>query len=76
MGLGKTIQTIAFISELNSNNCGPILILCPLTVLEHWISEIEKCDAGLKYFKYYGSKEERYDLAERWFDFIEVSGIH
>ena len=36
MGLGKTIQTIAFISQLERRE--PILVLCPTNVIYNWES--------------------------------------
>ena len=44
MGLGKTIQTIAFLYHLHSheNMLGPFLVLAPLTTLPQWRREIEK----------------------------------
>lgn len=43
MGLGKTIQTIAFLSHLKGNGLhGPYLIIAPLSTLSNWLSEIER----------------------------------
>ncbi|TPX61435.1 hypothetical protein SpCBS45565_g07253 [Spizellomyces sp. 'palustris'] len=41
MGLGKTIQTIAFLAGLSASRLlnGPILIVCPATVLRQWVQE-------------------------------------
>ena len=54
MGLGKTIQIIAFLAGLrysqlgsssssssssSSKSLGPVLIVCPATVLEQWLQE-------------------------------------
>ncbi|CDW73791.1 dna repair protein rhp26 [Stylonychia lemnae] len=61
MGLGKTIQTIALITTLqttyhetldsnyelqNSNKIGPILIVCPATVINQWVQELNLWTAG------------------------------
>jgi len=42
MGLGKTIQTIAFLAGLNYSglSTGATLIVCPATMLKQWESEI------------------------------------
>ena len=41
--LGKTLQTIAFVASLRENQVpGPILIVCPLSVLDTWKAEIER----------------------------------
>lgn len=44
MGLGKTIQTIAFLYHLHTyeNVIGPFLVLAPLTTLNQWRREIEE----------------------------------
>lgn len=41
MGLGKTIQIIAFLATLHHSNKldGPILIVCPATVMKQWCNE-------------------------------------
>lgn len=41
MGLGKTLETIAFLSGLAHSGLltGPILIVCPTTVVSHWLRE-------------------------------------
>ena len=43
MGLGKTFQTIAFISRLQEEGVnGPHLMVVPLSVLFNWIAEMRK----------------------------------
>ncbi|KAI3385642.1 hypothetical protein SNEBB_000050, partial [Seison nebaliae] len=55
MGLGKTIQIIAFISTIRTSErktayyqfsrkkfLGPILIICPLSVIEHWLNKFHE----------------------------------
>ncbi|XP_031563807.1 DNA excision repair protein ERCC-6-like [Actinia tenebrosa] len=51
MGLGKTIQVIAFLAGLKYSNIGskksrhslgPVLIVCPVTVLQQWVAEFHK----------------------------------
>lgn len=41
MGLGKTLETIAFLAGLAHSGLltGPILIVCPTTVVSHWLRE-------------------------------------
>jgi DNA excision repair protein ERCC-6 len=42
MGLGKTISAIALIVSLrNSGEKGPILVVCPATVITQWQEELE-----------------------------------
>ena len=44
MGLGKTIQTIAFLRTLQyeHNNSGPFLVIGPATILYNWLKELKK----------------------------------
>ncbi|KAI9102025.1 hypothetical protein DFS34DRAFT_647809 [Phlyctochytrium arcticum] len=44
MGLGKTIQIISFLAGLAESNLlnGPVLIVCPATVLRQWVKEFHK----------------------------------
>ncbi|NLW22585.1 MAG: DEAD/DEAH box helicase [Tissierellia bacterium] len=48
MGLGKTLQIIAFMAYLKEiNELKPSLIVVPATLIDNWISEIEKFTYGL-----------------------------
>ncbi|CCF58731.1 hypothetical protein KAFR_0F01350 [Kazachstania africana CBS 2517] len=42
MGLGKTIQVIAFVASLHHSGLlnGPVLIVCPATVMKQWVNEL------------------------------------
>lgn len=42
MGLGKTIQVIAFLAGLHHSGLldGPVLIVCPATVMKQWCNEL------------------------------------
>lgn len=43
MGLGKTIQTIAFLSHLKGNGLhGPYMVIAPLSTLSNWLNEFER----------------------------------
>lgn len=43
MGLGKTIQTIGFLSHLKSKGLdGPYMIIAPLSTLSNWVNEISR----------------------------------
>ena len=44
MGLGKTIQVISFLASLGYSRLlkGPVLIVCPATVLKQWVQEFHK----------------------------------
>ncbi|VEL13952.1 unnamed protein product [Protopolystoma xenopodis] len=63
MGLGKTIQTIKFIEcILDLNRSSKILIVCPLSLLEHWSTEFSKFAPLLSCKVYMGNKDERAKL--------------
>lgn len=44
MGLGKTVQMISFLAGLHHSGMlkGPILVVCPATVLKQWCAEFQK----------------------------------
>lgn len=57
MGLGKTIQTIAFLAHLKGNGLhGPYMVIAPLSTLSNWMNEIARymiflsACYGLRYF--------------------------
>ena len=61
MGLGKTIQTIAFLSHLACDraNWGPHLIVVPTSVMLNWEMELKRWCPGFKILTYFGSQKER-----------------
>lgn len=62
MGLGKTVQTLSlfqFVKESEAPQTAPSLVICPLSVLETWVSEAAKWTPGLKLIKYHGPPGER-----------------
>ena len=43
MGLGKTIQTIAFLAHLKGNCLhGPYMVIAPLSTLSNWLNELTR----------------------------------
>ncbi|KAK8760808.1 hypothetical protein V5799_027924 [Amblyomma americanum] len=52
MGLGKTVQTIAFLAGLRHSRLhspgdsftglGPVLLVCPATVMHQWVREFHR----------------------------------
>lgn len=63
MGLGKTLQTIAFLAHLRDMGIwGPFLIVSPLSVLHNWISEFNKFAPGIPVCMYHGTQDERAEL--------------
>lgn len=63
MGLGKTVQTIAFLCHIRSKGViGPFMVLGPLSTLPNWVSEFERWAPEFPVVLYHGSKEERAQL--------------
>ena len=64
-GLGKTIQTLALFQyikengDLKSGSTAPFLVVCPLSVVETWVSEIAKWTPGLRAVVYHGSPGDK-----------------
>ncbi|KAL3637848.1 ATP-dependent DNA helicase ddm1 [Castilleja foliolosa] len=66
MGLGKTIQTIGFLSHLKGNGLhGPYLVIAPLSTLSNWLSEIERFAPSMSAIIYHGNKTERDELIRK-----------
>ncbi|KAJ9505737.1 hypothetical protein QJQ45_012825 [Haematococcus lacustris] len=60
MGLGKTVQTIGFISHLRDKGMhGPYLVVGPLSTLPNWLSEFQRFLPSAPALLYHGKKEER-----------------
>lgn len=59
MGLGKTLQTISLLCHLKENEgiSGPSLVVCPLSVLYSWCSELKKWAPSLKILRFHSSCE-------------------
>lgn len=68
MGLGKTLQTLSLFQYLENSDresgvtheeLRPYLVVCPLSVLNNWVKEIEKFTPDLKVLRIHGPQEER-----------------
>ncbi|KAL2659652.1 hypothetical protein AAZV13_03G100000 [Glycine max] len=61
MGLGKTIQAMAFLAHLaeEKNIWGPFLVVAPASVLNNWNEELERFCPELKRLPYWGGLSER-----------------
>ncbi|CAI6342104.1 unnamed protein product [Periconia digitata] len=68
MGLGKTLQTLSlfqYLEELDrdtgvtSEELRPYLVICPLSVLNNWVSEIQKFTPHMRVLRYHGGPKER-----------------
>ncbi len=59
MGLGKTHQTMALLYAVSQTAKNPkFLVICPTTVLDHWLDKIEQYVPSLKPIKYHGVKRQ------------------
>ncbi|MGF1459632.1 MAG: DEAD/DEAH box helicase [Leptolyngbyaceae cyanobacterium] len=58
MGLGKTVQFIAFLLTMKQRELldGPVLLVCPTSVLGNWQREIHKFGPELKVLLHHGDK--------------------
>ncbi|XP_051114869.1 ATP-dependent DNA helicase DDM1 [Andrographis paniculata] len=66
MGLGKTIQTIAFLAHLKGNGLhGPYLIIAPLSTLSNWVNEIRRFVPSMDVVLYHGDKTEREEIIRK-----------
>lgn len=68
MGLGKTLQTLSLFQYLEERDqeagvmheeLRPYLVVCPLSVLNSWVSEAQKWVPGLKVLRIHGTVQER-----------------
>ncbi|WP_395753279.1 DEAD/DEAH box helicase [Prosthecobacter sp.] len=62
MGLGKTVQSIAlalFIKQRKGDQSGPILVVCPKSLLSNWQSEFERFAPTLKVLLVQGAGREK-----------------
>eukprot|EP00955_Chlamydomonas_euryale_P111468 366068-Chlamydomonas_euryale.AAC.6 len=63
MGLGKTVQTIGFLSYLRCQGIkGPFLVVGPLSTLPNWINEFQRFCPDLPALMYHGTRQEREEL--------------
>jgi SNF2 family DNA or RNA helicase len=60
MGLGKTIQTLALVEkESEANGRGPVLLICPMSVVNNWQKEAERFTPDLPVMIHHGSSRAR-----------------
>lgn len=65
MGLGKTIQAIAVANHLYQIGQRHAIVVCPLSILENWKSEIHKW-SKLNAYTYRGAKAKRDKEYDAW----------
>jgi ATP-dependent DNA helicase len=64
--LGKTIQTVAFLTYLYAKGVkGPFLVVGPLSTLANWVKEIQKWAPAMPVLLYHGTKNERIELRKK-----------
>ncbi|KZP19887.1 hypothetical protein FIBSPDRAFT_911211 [Athelia psychrophila] len=68
MGLGKTLQTISFLSYLKCRQQvdGPHLVLVPKSTLYNWAREFAQWTPDVSICLLTGSKEERAEIIANW----------
>merc|ERR1719357_435172 len=68
MGLGKTVQALAFLSHVAETYgvWGPFLVVTPASTLHNWQQEIAKFVPDFKCVPYWGSPQERKVLRGFW----------
>ncbi|XP_010524418.1 PREDICTED: probable helicase CHR10 isoform X2 [Tarenaya hassleriana] len=73
MGLGKTLQAISFLSYLKFRQglSGPFLVLCPLSVTDGWVSEINRFTPKLQVLRYVGDKDHRQTLRNSMYEHVK-----
>ncbi len=60
MGLGKTVQTLALVQRLaEEGGSGPVLLVCPTSVLNNWQKEAERFTPGLKVLLHHGPQRRK-----------------
>lgn len=75
MGLGKTHQALGLINILlNSGKTGKFLIVCPATVVPHWVEKIDEFFPALSHYVYHGSRRDL-DKANGHSIYITTYGI-
>lgn len=77
MGLGKTLQTLAlfqYVVEAEGTQSSPFLVVCPLSVMDTWVSEASKWTPNLEIVKYHG--EARADVKSRFSSRKTVSSFY
>ncbi|CAA2954244.1 probable helicase CHR10 isoform X1 [Olea europaea subsp. europaea] len=77
MGLGKTLQAISLLSYLKAcqRTPGPFLVLCPLSVIGGWVSEVANFAPKLRLLRYVGDKEHRRNLRRDMYENVKEQSL-
>ena len=67
MGLGKTVQTIAWIAYLKfvRGIKGPHMVIVPKSVIPNWVNQVNQWCPSVSIIKFHGSKDERKLIKEK-----------
>jgi SNF2 family DNA or RNA helicase len=69
MGLGKTVQVIAYLTTLDrSKNPGPSLVVCPASLILNWGEELRRFGPELHAALFMGNAAERKSMMETCWD--------
>ena len=75
-GLGKTVQTIGFLSHLRHKGVlGPYLVVGPLSTLPNWVSEFQRWCPSFPVLLYHGNRNERAGLRARSLPYGSTVGV-
>ncbi|TNJ26232.1 putative Transcriptional activator [Giardia muris] len=68
MGLGKSVQTIAFFQHLVEayGFHGPFMIVAPNSLLSNWVKELKRFAPNLNVWPYWGSVKDRSIIKKAW----------
>ena len=68
MGLGKTVQSMAFLGHIAERYgvWGPFLIIAPASTLHNWQQEFKRFVPSFKVVPYWGTPQERKILRQFW----------
>ncbi len=84
MGLGKTLQTLSlfqYLEELDEKNgvtseeIRPYLVVCPLSVLNSWVTEAQKWVPELRVMRFHGAPNERQRLKRVAMGMEDMKGV-
>ncbi len=73
MGLGKTIQTLVHIQrERQQGANGPVLLVCPTSVISNWQHEAHRFTPGLRVLVHHGSERARGETLPKSFKGYDI----
>lgn len=72
MGMGKTIQVLAYLAWCRTYLPGPVLIIGPLSTLGNWVDEIRRFTPSIPVVRYHGNAAERQELRDEFLPALEA----